>query len=62
MSLSISLFPDLDGLDGLISDSEFYLRLWAMALALILAGVVARGAVAVRKRSPVEKILRRRLP
>lgn len=61
MPLSISLF-DFDGLDGLISESELVLQAWLGALALVLVFVVIGAAVArCKRRSAVEKILRRRL-
>jgi hypothetical protein len=59
---AFSLFPDLDGLDGLISESESVLGVYAAVLALLVAFVVAGSLIERRKRrSPVEKILRRRI-
>jgi hypothetical protein len=61
MPLSLSLFPDIDGLDGLISDSEVVLAVFLATLAILLAFVVIGRCVDyVRRQSPVEKIVRRR--
>jgi hypothetical protein len=60
MPLSISLFPDIDGLDRLISDSETVLQAWLGALAILLAMVVIFECVERWRRSPIEKLLKRR--
>jgi len=61
MWLSISLFPDLDGLDGLISESELVLQAWLGALAILIAFVVIGRLVdRFKRRVKVEKISRRR--
>lgn len=62
MPLAISLFPDLDGLEDLIGDSELALQMYLASLAILLALVVGHWAVdRFRQRSPVEKMLRRRV-
>lgn len=62
MSLALSLFPDLDGLDGLISESETVLSVYLATLAILLAFVVVAECIAwFKRRSPVEKMLRRGL-
>ena len=62
MWLSISLFPDLDGLDGLIDQSEWVLQTWLWAMAFLLIFIVSREcALRFKRRSEVEKIIRRRL-
>jgi len=62
MWLSITLFPDLDGLDGLIDQSELALEAWLGALAILLAFVVIGRCVdRVKRRVKVEKIVRRRV-
>jgi hypothetical protein len=60
LDLELSLFPDLDGLDGLISDSIPWLQLWAVVLVAALFLIMVRAGLAHLRRSPVEKILRRR--
>lgn len=61
MQLALSLFPDVDGLDGLIESSMPVFALWLFALALVLAAIVISECVdRVRHRSPVDKLLRRR--
>lgn len=58
---ALSLFPDIDGLDGLIEQSMPYFGLWLFVLALLLIAVVVADCVnRFRRRSPVEKLLRRR--
>jgi hypothetical protein len=61
MPLALSLFPDVDGLDGLIDASMplFALLLWALALGLAIT-VIGQGVARIRSRSPVDKLLRRR--
>lgn len=61
MPLAIQLFPDLDGLDGLVSDSETMLMIYlcTAAGALCLAAIV-NCAAAIRRRSPVERLMKRR--
>jgi len=62
MWLSISLFPDLDGLDGVISESETVLETFLMTLAILVAFVViGRCVERVKRRVKVEKVVRRRL-
>jgi len=62
MPLSIQLFPDIDGLENLISESELVLQVWVLALAIIISACVIGACVArCKRRSAVEKIIRRRL-
>ena len=59
MWLPISLFPDLDGFDGLISESELVLEAWLGALAILIAFVVIGRCVdRFKRRVKVEKISR----
>lgn len=62
MPLAVSLFADegLDGLDGLIEATLPWFMLWLIALALVLALYASIVAVHHLRRSPVEKLLRRR--
>jgi hypothetical protein len=59
MPLSISLF-DFDGFDGLIEETGSGLGVYFAACALVLAFVVAGSLAERRRRSPVERIVRRR--
>lgn len=61
MYLALTLFPDVDGLDGLIEQSMPWFGLWLFALALVLAVIVTADCVdRFRRRSPVDRLLRRR--
>jgi hypothetical protein len=61
MYLALALFPDVDGLDDLIEASMPWFTLWLIALALALIFiVVGQGVSRFRRRSPVERLLRRR--
>lgn len=60
MSLALSLFPDLDGFDSLIAESETVLSLYAAVLAILLCFIVVGECIERRRRSPVEKLLRKR--
>lgn len=60
MSLALSLFPDLDGFDSLIADSETLLAFYAAVLAILLCFIVVGECIEHKRRSPVEKILKRR--
>jgi hypothetical protein len=61
MPLSISLFPDLDGLEDLIGDSETGLQVYLASLAIVLALLIAHAVVdRLRQRSPVEKLIKGR--
>jgi hypothetical protein len=58
MPLSISLFPDLD---GLIDVSGQGLHAYLAALAIVLALLIAHAVVdRLKQRSPVEKLIKRR--
>jgi len=62
MWLALTLFPEVDGLDGLIEESMPWLGAWLFLLMMILVLTVIGGAI-VRYRerhSPVEKLLRKR--
>jgi hypothetical protein len=58
MQLSISLFPDLDGLDGLIDDSATVVLVCLAAWLLVLVFVAVDDLVE-RYRSPVRKLMKR---
>lgn len=61
MNLALALFPDIDGLDGLIEQSMPWFIAWLVTLALLLIGLTAFQLVQhFRLRSPVEKLLRKR--
>jgi hypothetical protein len=61
MQLAISLFPDIDGLDGLIESSMPVFAVLLFALALVLATLVVSDCLdRARHRSPVDRLLRRR--
>lgn len=61
MSLALSLFPDVDGLDGLIEASMPLFMLWLIALGAAVVLVILHNFTdRMRRRSPVEKLLRRR--
>lgn len=61
IALAPDLFFDLDGLDGLISDTETVLSVYGEACGILLAFVVIGACVErFRRRSPVEKLSRRR--
>lgn len=59
--LSLSLFPDIDSLEGLIDETSTVLTVYVVTLAILLAVIVIGEVIAHRRRSPVEKLLRRRL-
>lgn len=60
MQLALALFPETEGLDGLIEESMPWLMAWLVLAALFLSAVVvAHAATTIRSRSPVEKLLRR---
>lgn len=55
------LFPDLDGLDGLIAESELFLQAYLWSLVVLVGLVVIGQCVSYfKRRSPVEQMLRRR--
>lgn len=55
------LFPDIDNLDRVMAQAETVLAVWIAALAILLAFVVIGDCIQrFKKRSPVEKLLRRR--
>lgn len=61
MWLALTLFPEVDGLDGLIEESMPWLGAWLFLLAIILVVMVIGSLIQrFRRRSPVEKLLRRR--
>jgi len=61
MSLAISLFPDLTGIEDLIGDSETGLQVSLASLAILLAVLIAHAVIdRLRQRSPVEKLIKRR--
>lgn len=53
------IYPDL--LAELIEESLPWFYAWAVLLGLILGGVVVNQIVAYAQRSPLDKLLRRRL-
>lgn len=60
MPIALDFF-DFDGFDGLIPDSENCLSISLAILALLLlVAAVGEFACRIRRRSPVEKLLRRR--
>ena len=62
MWLSITLFPDLDGLDGLISESETVLSTFLWVLAILIAFVVVGNCIErIRRRVRISKVTQRRL-
>lgn len=61
MQLSLTLFPELDGLDGLIEATMPAFAIWLFALAIVLSAIVIHQCVdRIRHRSPVDRLLRRR--
>lgn len=59
--LATSIFSALDIPDDLISETEVVLAIYVAALAIVLVFVVAFHCIErFKRRSPVEKILRRR--
>lgn len=59
--MGLALAFDLDGLDGLITDSELVLSVYLMTLSIVIGFVVAFECVErLKRRSPVEKLLRKR--
>lgn len=61
MPLSISLFPDLDGIEDLIGDSETGLQMYLASLAILLAFLIAHAVIdRLKQRSPVEKLIKGR--
>lgn len=65
MQLALALFPATDGLDGLIEQSMPWLLIGLVLIGLVLTAlflsgvIVLRAAALFRRRSPVERILRR---
>lgn len=61
MPLALTLFPDIDGLDGLIESTMPLFAFVLFALGAAIVGVLAHDCVdRIRHRSPVDKLLRRR--
>lgn len=61
MQLALALFPDVDGLDGLIDESMPWFAAWLILLAISLLIMLAgKGIARLRRRSPVEQLLHRR--
>ena len=51
----------IENLDLIIAQAETVLSVYMAVLAILLAFVVIGGAIERKRRSPVEKLLRRRL-
>jgi hypothetical protein len=62
MPLALDLFPDLDGLPGLMEDCAPWIEAWAVILATILVAAIALqlGRQIRSLRSPVRKLMRGR--
>lgn len=61
MPLSISIFPDLDGLEDLLGDSATGISMYLASIAILLAFILAHAVIdRVKQRSPVERLIKRR--
>jgi hypothetical protein len=58
--LAISRVPDLETIDGLIEASTTVLTLYGGVLALMLVFIAIGECIERKRRSPVERMIRRR--